>query len=89
MYYVYILHSKKDQKLYTGCTNDIKRRIQLHETGKVEATKNRRPLHLVFYEVFLNKHDAFMREQWLKTGWGRNHLINTLQQTLMQLKGKS
>lgn len=78
MYYVYILQSKKDTKLYTGCTNDLKKRIVLHNSGKVESTKKRKPLTLVHYEAFLNKEDAFQREQWLKTGWGRNHLQKVL-----------
>ena len=78
MYYVYILKSKKDTKFYTGCTNDLKKRILLHNTGKVESTKNRQPLTLIYYEAFLNKEDAFQREQWLKTGWGRNHIDKIL-----------
>ncbi|MBI2442609.1 MAG: GIY-YIG nuclease family protein, partial [Candidatus Levybacteria bacterium] len=30
MFYTYILHSKKDGKLYIGYTPDLKRRIELH-----------------------------------------------------------
>ncbi len=88
MYYVYILLSKKDNKLYTGCTHDLKARIQLHNSGKVVSTRKRVPFELIFYEAFLDKHDAFMREQWLKTGWGRNHISNALQQTFVKLKAK-
>jgi len=78
MWYVYVLRSKQDGKLYTGCTNDLKTRIQLHNYGKVFATKLRRPLMLIYYETYLNKFDAFTREKWLKTGWGRNHFKKVL-----------
>lgn len=82
MYYVYILKSKKDGKLYTGCTDDLKKRVGLHNAGRVEATKLRRPLILIYYEAYLNKSDAFLREKWLKTGWGRNYINKTLKNYL-------
>jgi len=78
MNYVYILQSMKDKKLYIGCTSDLKKRIHLHNNGKIESTKNRKPFKIIFYEAFLNQHDAFLREQWLKTGWGRNHVQKIL-----------
>lgn len=87
MYYVYILISKKDNQLYIGCTNDLQKRFKLHNLGKIEATKNRRPLELIYYEAFINKHDAFEREQWLKTGWGRNQLKKILFNFLKNLGG--
>jgi putative endonuclease len=82
MYYVYILKSKKDNNMYTGCTSDIKKRLSLHNNGKVGVTKIRRPFGMMFYEAFIDKSDAFRREQWLKTGWGRNHLNNMLRNSL-------
>ncbi|MDQ5901774.1 MAG: putative endonuclease [Patescibacteria group bacterium] len=85
MYYVYLLKSKKDDKFYTGCTNDLKRRIILHNEGKVLSTRDRNPLVLVYYEAFLNKEDAFQREQWLKTGWGRNHINKILSNYLSKI----
>ena len=79
MYYVYVLRSLRDGNLYIGCTNDLKKRFSLHEQGKVPSTKDRRPFKLIHYEAFTQKHDAFTREQWLKTGWGRKHLEKILQ----------
>ena len=78
MWYVYVLRSKRDNKLYIGCTDDLRKRVELHNAGKVPATKLRRPLALIHYEAYLNKFDAFAREKWLKTGWGRNHLKKVL-----------
>lgn len=82
MHYVYTLQSSKDSKLYTGCTKDLKKRIVMHNRGDVESTKLRRPFSLIFYEAFMNKDDAFAREQWLKTDWGRNRLKIMLRNTL-------
>lgn len=78
MYYVYILQSLKDEKLYIGCTNDFKNRFKLHNQKRITSTASRTPFILIYYEVLVNKQDAFAREQWLKTGWGRNHIKKIL-----------
>ena len=87
MYYVYVLKSDKDAKLYTGCTSDLQRRFFLHNTGKVPSTNGRTPLKLVYYEAFLDQNDAFVREKWLKTGWGRNQLQKLLHNYFKNLGG--
>lgn len=74
MYYVYILHSHKDGDLYTGSTPDLKARIQKHKLGYVLATKHRRPLHLIYVEIYLCEADAKRREKFLKGGKGRFEL---------------
>ncbi len=89
MHYVYILKSKIDKDLYVGCTSDLRKRFRLHNLGKVLATKDRVPLSLIHYEAFLNKDDAFAREKWLKTGWGRNYLRKTLSQCLKNFGGRA
>lgn len=78
MHYVYVLKSKKDGALYTGCTKDLKTRLDLRNAGEITSTRLRRPFILIYYEALLDKSDAFAREQWLKTGWGRNHLHKIL-----------
>ena len=79
MYYVYILQSEKDRKLYVGCTGDLKKRIELHNSGKVLSTKFRKPFSLIHYEAYINKSDAFKREKFFKTGWGRNYIKRVLE----------
>lgn len=78
MQYVYVLQSKKDNELYIGCTNDLKKRLILHNAKKVTSTAGRTPFILIYYEAFIDKSDAFTREQFLKTGWGRNQLKKLL-----------
>ncbi len=65
--YTYILQSAKDKNFYTGFTKNLKRRFEQHNKGIVEATKNRRPFKLIYYEACLDKSDAIRREKYLKT----------------------
>jgi putative endonuclease len=74
MIYVYVLSSTKDDQLYTGCTRDLRTRIALHNAGKVPSTANRHPLKLIYYEACLNEQDAFRREKYLKTTYGKRYL---------------
>ena len=68
MYYVYILQSLKDDKIYTGFTANIKNRLKQHTNGEVASTKNRRPLRLIYYQAFLSEKDARHEEKYLKSG---------------------
>ncbi len=70
MHIVYILKCA-DQKIYTGCTENIAERIEKHNNGYVPATKSRRPIHLIMYSVFTDKYKAFQFEKYLKSGSGR------------------
>jgi putative endonuclease len=74
MFYVYILYSEKDGKLYIGYTPDLKKRIERQKKGYVWPTKNRRPIRLVHYEAYLSRHDAKRREIFLKGGKGHSEL---------------
>lgn len=47
-YYTYVLKSNKDGKFYTGYTKNLKLRLEQHDAGLVNSTKNRRPLKLVY-----------------------------------------
>jgi len=78
MYYVYVLQSDKDNKLYTGYTSDLKSRFDQHCAGLVKSTCNRRPLKLIYYEACLTSEDARHREIYLKTAYGKRYLKNRL-----------
>ncbi len=66
MFYLYILRSIKDNELYIGSTNDLKRRLKEHNAGDVQSTKPRLPLVLLYYEAYAAEPDARKREQQLK-----------------------
>jgi len=78
MYYVYILISQKDGKFYTGYTNNLEKRIKLHNEGKVSSTKERIPLILLYFEACLNQQDATHREKYLKSTYGKRYIKNRL-----------
>jgi putative endonuclease len=73
MYYTYILKSEKDKRLYIGYTSDLKKRFFQHNNGEVTATKNRRPLKLIYYQAFLSETDARREERYLKSGGKANN----------------
>jgi putative endonuclease len=80
MHYVYILRSGKDQKLYIGRSSDLKRRFEEHAQGKVDATKHRRPLQLMYYEAYDKRELAIERESKLKKFGSAYHgLVKRLQ----------
>ena len=84
-FYVYILYSHKDHKLYIGVTADLLSRIKDHQLGKVTATKHRLPIELIHYEAFRDKGDAKARERYLKSGYGRRNLKRELLNIFMKM----
>lgn len=64
--YTYILRCS-DNTLYTGWTTDIQRRLNAHNSGKgARYTRPRRPVSLVYYEVFQTREEAMKREWQIK-----------------------
>lgn len=77
-YYTYILKSLKDKKNYTGYTKNLKLRFEQHKRGKVDSTKNRRPLKLIYFEGCLSRENAIRREKYFKTYYGKLFLRRRL-----------
>lgn len=73
MYYVYIIRSTKEGKFYTGITNDIDRRLEEHDQGKVSTrtTYNRGPFELIHVEIVEDRISARKLEKFFKSGFGR------------------
>lgn len=68
MHYTYIIKCH-DDSLYTGYTNDLEKRIKAHNEGKgAKYTKpaTKRPVKLVYYEEYEDKHTALSREAKIK-----------------------
>jgi len=74
MWYTYVIQSNKDGYWYTGITDDLRKRLSLHNSGKVPSTKNRTPFELIYYEACMSEENAIAREKQLKTGFGRAYL---------------
>jgi len=68
-YYVYIMTNKNNKVLYTGITNDLKRRVYEHKEKFVAGfTKKYNVSKLVYYEVFEDPENAILREKQIKAG---------------------
>ena len=81
-YYVYLIHCRKNNKWYTGFTNDLRKRFKEHNSNEVFSTKNKGPFELMYYEMCRNEQDARAREKYLKSGMGKRYLKNRLKRFL-------
>lgn len=82
-YYTYVLWSKKDGRLYTGFTSDLRKRFNQHNDNKSTYTKGRGPFELIYYEACRNTTDAAKHEQYLKSGLGKRFLKHRLKRFLV------
>jgi putative endonuclease len=82
MYYVYVLKSQVDGKMYIGYTKNLRNRLREHQDGEVMSTRPRRPLELIFYEGYKSMEDAKRREGYLKTSQGKSSLRLMLRDSL-------
>ena len=68
-YYTYIVTNKRNTVLYTGVTNDLKKRIYEHKEKLVEGfTKEYNVTKIVYYEIFDDIESAILREKQIKGG---------------------
>ena len=66
-YYVYMLISKSDKPVsYIGYTNNLKKRIKLHNLGKGAKFTRGRKWKLIYKEKFRSKSKAISREYYIK-----------------------
>ena len=67
MQYVYILETTDSRKkYYIGSTNDLRRRMIEHNSGKNKSTKYGIPWKLIYYEAYRTEQLAWEREKILK-----------------------
>jgi putative endonuclease len=80
MFFTYILECS-DKTLYTGCTNNLEKRLKEHNELKSGAryTKIRRPAKLVHLEKFRKLAKARKRESEIKS-WRRKEKLALIKQ---------
>ena len=71
-YFVYILQSDRDGRLYIGSTDDVERRLTEHNKGQTRSLKSRRPLKLIYKEEVSDRRTGRKRERLLKSYKGGN-----------------
>ncbi len=90
-YWTYILKCT-DDSFYVGITNNLDQRVLQHNSGEDSTcyTYKRRPVELVYHQMFQNPNDAIAFEKKLK-GWSRAKkiaLINGQFERLPELSKK-
>ena len=66
MAWVYILQSEKTGRYYIGCSQNVDKRLNEHNSGKTVSLKSHRPMKLVFKKLFPSFLDARRMENKLK-----------------------
>ena len=84
MYYIYVIQHTKTKQIYVGITNDLKRRLREHNTGRQKATLRKEGKRVFIYcEVYRSKEDAERRERKIKQHgsnirWLKDRIKNSL-----------
>ena len=76
-YFVYLLGNYKDTKLttYVGYTNNIGKRLKLHNDGKGAKFTKGRMWKLMYSEKYKTKKEAILRECYIKKNRKLRNLI--------------
>ena len=75
-YFVYFLQSLKNNDLYVGSTENLEKRVGLHNAGKVKSTKAYRPWRVLGFEEFGSRSEAVVREKFYKAHQQKEILKN-------------
>ena len=85
MYYVYLIISEDGDK-YIGFTSDIKKRIESHNSPVNKGYTRGKKWKVVYYEAYLSKKDALVREKRLKQdGRAKYALLKRIDNSLLQV----
>ena len=73
-YFVYAIKGLERNYIYVGLSNDVKRRLCEHNSGKNKTTRIYRPFVIIHVEKCLDRPSARVREKYLKSGVGKEFL---------------
>ena len=72
MYFIYFAKSLRNNKVYCGFTSkNPKERVYEHNKSTNKWSSQNKPLKLIYYENYVCKDDALLRESFYKTGIGK------------------
>ena len=79
-YFVYVLKNNTKSKFitYVGHTNNLKKRLNLHNKGKGAKFTRGRYWKVIYSEKFLTKREAMSREYYIKKNRKIRNLIKEL-----------
>jgi putative endonuclease len=78
MFFVYILQSERDGRLYIGQTNNITERLWRHNSGQVIATKFHRPWKIIYQKIFQSRAEAMRYERYLKSLKNKEYILKKI-----------
>jgi predicted GIY-YIG superfamily endonuclease len=70
VWYVYFL-ALTNEDVYVGSTNDLRRRVSSHESGRVISTRAYLPCSLISYVAVQDEPTARALERYFKSGSGK------------------
>ncbi len=84
-YYVYVIAARKNLKLttYVGYTNNLKKRLILHNKGKGAKFTRGRQWKIIYVEKYSTKSEAISREYYIK---GNRKFRNSIKNCLNEKK---
>ena len=76
-YFVYLIGTYKKSKLttYVGYTNNLKRRLKKHNSGKGAKFTRGRKWRIIYKETYNNKRKAMSREHEIKKNTNFRNLL--------------
>ena len=74
MFHVYVLRSNNNGRRYIGSCQNVAGRVRQHNNGVSKATRPGIPWSLIHTETFSTRAEAVRKEQYFKTGRGRDEL---------------
>ena len=75
-YYVYVLYSLIHGRYYVGSSADPQKRLNSHNDSRNRGwTRRFAPWVIIYTERLNSKYDALKREKWLKSGIGRDFIL--------------
>jgi len=77
-YFIYILKSLIRDITYVGCTNDLNRRLDEHNSGKSKFTSKYKPWQIIYSEETTSQKEALKLEKYYKSSAGRKKIKTIL-----------
>jgi putative endonuclease len=74
MYYVYILLNETKMRTYVGVSNNIHKRLENHNAGRVRSSSPYKPYKIIHTESFATLREARQKEKFYKSTTGRRRL---------------
>jgi putative endonuclease len=78
MYHVYILLNETKMRTYTGVSDDVDKRLEEHNAGRVKSSRPYRPYKIIHTESFATLLEARRKEKFCKSTTGRRRLKGML-----------